>query len=278
MSEYLPPPITPTKPRFGSPSAAYSAAENGGQIPSTSASYSPNQQLTQRAPSPTPSPTRAAFFDQSPGGGGGSSGMERSGSRGLSGPGLSGGSGGGAGGGGGGGWESLTPQRIGRAIGARFMRAVRRGNLPFLIVFFSCTIVFFSALAGIGYVEPPLDPNAPAPPGGPGAAGQQAEGFKLGGPIFDSANDRLGLERKMAEQRALEESWARKRRPMDGAWMRKQRDDKAVRRVPPAQTKSTNAQALQTKLAEMVVDTGDSGSDGLAKRDDAGAGVAAAQV
>lgn len=46
------------------------------------------------------------------------------------------------------------------------------------------------------------------------AAGQNG-GFKFGGPVFDPANDKLHLEKVMAEQRELEEAWARKRRPKD---------------------------------------------------------------
>lgn len=46
------------------------------------------------------------------------------------------------------------------------------------------------------------------------AAGE-AGGFKFGGPVFDPANDKLHFERVMAEQRELEEAWARKRRPKD---------------------------------------------------------------
>ncbi|WVN89657.1 uncharacterized protein L203_104887 [Cryptococcus depauperatus CBS 7841] len=123
--------------------------------------------------------------------------------------------------------QRLTPQRIGRAIGAKFMRGVKRGSLPFLIVFFSCIVVFFSALTGVGYTGPiSMDPlDAVAAPSTDG-------GFILGEPGFDLTNDRLRLERKMAEQKALEEAWVRMSRPMDGAWMRQQRDHKAVRRVP----------------------------------------------
>lgn len=78
----------------------------------------------------------------------------------------------------------------------------------------SCTIVFFSALAGIGYQEPrPVD-SADVSTVPTVAAGQNG-GFKFGGPVFDPANDKLHLEKVMAEQRELEEAWARKRRPKD---------------------------------------------------------------
>ncbi|WWC65145.1 uncharacterized protein I303_107759 [Kwoniella dejecticola CBS 10117] len=145
------------------------------------------------------------------------------------------------------GWTGVTPQRVGKAIGARFMRAVRRGNLPFLLVFFSCTIVFFSALAGVGYHEPTIDSTTPSTPGAAQPANPE---FRVGGPVFD---DHKGLERRIAEQRALEESWARKRRPKDGAWMRKQRDDKAIRRKGNTNANTaTIAQSQETDQARMV--------------------------
>ncbi|WVQ63171.1 uncharacterized protein L199_001322 [Kwoniella botswanensis] len=209
--------------------------------------------LTQRSPSP--SPTRPTFgfnndvpiphsngpiaLDKSLSGSGSGSGIQP-----------------------GGGWSSLTPQRVGKAIGARFMRAVRRGNLPFLLVFFSCTIVFFSALAGVGYHEPLPDSLSGVGSPTPTEAIANPGEFRVGGPVFD---DRKGLERRIAEQRALEESWARKRRPKDGAWMRKQRDDKAIRRKPNqgqgTATSGNNGDSKET--VGVVVE----GGQGLAKRD-----------
>ncbi|WWD20613.1 hypothetical protein CI109_105089 [Kwoniella shandongensis] len=232
--------------------STYTSAENGVST----------RTLTQRSPSPSPTKPTFGFGDHhlhspipSSSGVVGSSSLDRSSS----------GHGVGLGPGGPSGLGGLTPQRIGRAIGARFMRAVRRGNLPFLIVFFSCTIVFFSALAGVGYVEPPLTEALVDGPGGGSAGG--AVPFKPGGPVFDPSADQrnLGLEKRIAEQRALEEAWARKRRPKDGAWMRKQRDDKAVRRVPTATKTTSAASAYETVVAELV-DTGDDGAEGLDKR------------
>ncbi|RXK40664.1 hypothetical protein M231_02121 [Tremella mesenterica] len=113
-------------------------------------------------------------------------------------------------------------ENVGRAIGSRFMRTVRRGNLPFLVVFLTCLVVFFSALAGVGYVDETAITNGSVE-------------FVPGSPVHDSSVDRLrpDLERKMEEQRELERQWQRKKRPKDGAWMQKQRDDKAIRRIPP---------------------------------------------
>ncbi|WVF67990.1 hypothetical protein IAT40_002752 [Kwoniella sp. CBS 6097] len=227
--------------------------------------------LTQRSPSPSPTKPTFGFNEPIPGsvspsghGPSGPMGIDRSLSG--SGPQLESG-----------GWAGLTPQRIGRAIVARFMRAVRRGNLPFLLVFFSCTIVFFSALAGVGYHEPletstavPGAPNsgggAGTPAGGSGAGPGGSGEFRVGGPVFDEGG--RGLERRIAEQRALEEAWAKKRRPKDGAWMRKQRDDKAVRRRPTAATAtvSTDQDAIETALSQLE-ERGDEGSAGLEKRD-----------
>ncbi|RSH85164.1 hypothetical protein EHS25_004971 [Saitozyma podzolica] len=53
--------------------------------------------------------------------------------------------------------------------------------------------------------------------------------FEPGSPVYDPAEaQRLAME----EQRQLEEEWSKRRRPQDGAWMKKQRDDRAVRRQP----------------------------------------------
>lgn len=97
------------------------------------------------------------------------------------------------------------------------------------------------------------------------AAGQSG-GFKFGGPVFDLANDKMHLEKVMAEQRELEEAWARKRRPKDGAWMRKQRDDKAIRRVPTPKTKS--AAILETAVAQST-DKNSDPAEGVVKREEA---------
>ncbi|XAO22153.1 hypothetical protein I312_100919 [Cryptococcus bacillisporus CA1280] len=230
---------SPHSPAFTSRTASgsYSAAENGNGPSSSS----------QRSPPSSPTHSQATLTSSR--GGDHIMSIDRSPSRGSAtiseGP----------------GWKNLTPQRIGRAIGARFMRAAKRGNLPFLIIFFSCTIVFFSALAGIGYQEPlPVDSADVST--APTVAAGEAGGFKFGGPVFDPANDKLHLERVMAEQRELEEAWARKRRPKDGAWMRKQRDDKAIRRVPNPTTKA--AETLETAVA----DKGDNSAEAVVKRDE----------
>jgi len=104
----------------------------------------------------------------------------------------------------------------------RIVKAVKRGNLPFLIVFVSCLCIFFSALAGIGYT----DPEAMAP--------LAQVDFVPGVPVFDATEDQMeqARHRRMEEQRELERQWQKKKRPQDGAWMQRQRDDKAVRRVP----------------------------------------------
>jgi hypothetical protein len=63
-----------------------------------------------------------------------------------------------------------------------------------------CVIVFFTSLAGIGYVPP-----------------DQVETtveFLPGTPVFDLAG-RQALEKRMEEQRELERSWAKKKRPKD---------------------------------------------------------------
>ncbi|WWC72483.1 uncharacterized protein I206_106445 [Kwoniella pini CBS 10737] len=204
--------------------STYISAEAGKPTSSTSISTStsnlePNRNLIQRSPSP--SPTKSTFnFNNNTNNNNGSINIEKSLSNQQFEQQINSGVGVGVGG-----WKvKLTPKRIGKAIGARFMKAVKRGNLPFLLVFFSCTIVFFSALAGVGYHEPTIDLTIPTT-----SVETTNPEFRVGGPVFD---DHKGLERKIAEQRALEESWAKKKRPKDGAWMRKQRDDKAIRRKP----------------------------------------------
>jgi hypothetical protein len=63
-----------------------------------------------------------------------------------------------------------------------------------------CVIVFFTSLAGIGYVAPDDLPTTVE--------------FLPGTPVFDLAG-RQALERRMEEQRALEQTWAKKKRPKD---------------------------------------------------------------
>lgn len=110
--------------------------------------------------------------------------------------------------------------------------------------------------------------------------------------MFDPANDKLHLEKVMAEQRELEEAWARKRRPKDvstvqsffisyssfmqqlidlvffsqGAWMRKQRDDKAIRRIP---TPTTKAAAMVETAVAQLTDKSDVSAEGVVKREEA---------
>lgn len=61
-------------------------------------------------------------------------------------------------------------------------------------------IVFFTSLAGIGYVAPDEIETTVA--------------FLPGTPVFDLAG-RQALERRMEEQRELEQTWAKKKRPKD---------------------------------------------------------------
>lgn len=65
---------------------------------------------------------------------------------------------------------------------------------------YSCLILFFSSLAGIGYVAP--DEIA------------RTVEFLPGKPVFDLAG-RQAMEKRMEEQKALESQWARMKRPKD---------------------------------------------------------------
>ncbi|KAK4688626.1 hypothetical protein P7C73_g1479, partial [Tremellales sp. Uapishka_1] len=159
----------------------------------------------------------------------------------------------------------LTPLNVGRAIVARFMRTVRRGNLPFLLLFVSCTLVFFSALAGIGYVEPPSE-AAVAAVGTLGRDAPGSPGFVLGGPVFDPSQDQLSNAKIKAaqKQRELELLWSKKKRPKDGLWMQKQRDDKAVRRVPPSAPVVEVPNVPYEEKVEGAAEEGDDAAQGLA--------------
>ena len=68
----------------------------------------------------------------------------------------------------------------------------------------SCLIIFFSALAGVGYVDPE-------------AAHLPAAEFIPGLPVYDARADQAELARmRMAEeQKELERAWQKKKRPQD---------------------------------------------------------------
>jgi hypothetical protein len=82
---------------------------------------------------------------------------------------------------------------------------------PGLVSSHSCLVVFFSALAGIGYVDPDSLPsssisNALAP--------VEAAEFVPGLPVFDMSEEQA-RRLKIEEQRDLEIQWAKKKRPKD---------------------------------------------------------------
>lgn len=121
----------------------------------------------------------------------------------------------------------------------------------------SCIIVFFTSLAGVGYVAPE-------------EISRTVE-FLPGTPVFDLAG-RQALERRMQEQKALENEWAKKKRPKDvshhrwyfldlsgskgekradscqGAWMQRARDDKAIRRRPSHAVLASEVAATQAAI------------------------------
>lgn len=126
----------------------------------------------------------------------------------------------------------------------------------------SALFVFFGALAGVGYVDPDAASAIPE------------NEFVIGGPVFDASEGQL-RELQLQEQREREQHWLKKQRPnsvslvlsrarerarahritlqhcaattspsltpllvanyIQGAWMRKQREDGAVR-VRPGET------------------------------------------
>lgn len=119
------------------------------------------------------------------------------------------------------------PQRVTRAFGLRVIRTVRRGQLPFLLVFFTCVIIFFSALSGLGYEEPETTPSS-------SVAGEPE--FDVGKPVFDGqgvgGSGTSDEEERVERMKRLEEQWAKQKRPKDGAWMKSQRNQREIRRKP----------------------------------------------
>lgn len=75
----------------------------------------------------------------------------------------------------------------------------------------SCLAIFFSALAGIGYVEPDASLAAGAISGIPAPAGH----FVLGAMVYDVEENEMSRRRKLDEQRELEMLWQSKKRPKD---------------------------------------------------------------
>lgn len=115
-------------------------------------------------------------------------------------------------------------EAIARIIALRLRPGLRKGNLPFVIIFIAyvllsvplsaydltlddtdrwcrCLIIFVSALAGIGYTE--SNPNAIA-----------TANFRLGRPVLPGP-DRWNGQQIMAQRKEMEEAWAKKKRPKD---------------------------------------------------------------
>ena len=73
--------------------------------------------------------------------------------------------------------------------------------------YLSCLWMFFSALAGVGYV----DPETLVPTSGDAA-------FMPGAPVFDPVQaQEMALAKKVEEQRELERSWEKKKRPREAS-------------------------------------------------------------
>ena len=74
-----------------------------------------------------------------------------------------------------------------------------------LLTWNSCLVIFFSALAGVGYV----DPDA--------ALLSSASAFVPGAPVFHARADQADLARvsMLEDQKELETLWQRKKRPKD---------------------------------------------------------------
>ncbi|KAJ9113765.1 hypothetical protein QFC20_001791 [Naganishia adeliensis] len=134
-------------------------------------------------------------------------------------------------------------QTVGRAFGFRMVKTIRRGQLPFLLVFFGCVTIFFGALCGIGYSE--------------GADAVTGSGSSIHKHSFGTSDQPQRftpeLEDKLREMKKLENEWAAKRRTAnDGAWMKANRDQKAIRRKPLANTPQEKMLMEQEREADAL--------------------------
>ncbi|KAI5452150.1 hypothetical protein NCC49_001088 [Naganishia albida] len=134
-------------------------------------------------------------------------------------------------------------REVGRAFGFRMVKTIRRGQLPFLLVFFACVTIFFGALCGIGYSE--------------GADSTTGSGASIRKHTFGKPDQPVrftpDLEDKLREMKKLENEWAAKRRTAnDGAWMKANRDQKAIRRKPLANTPQEKMLMEQEKEADTL--------------------------
>ncbi|GHJ87393.1 hypothetical protein NliqN6_3795 [Naganishia liquefaciens] len=119
--------------------------------------------------------------------------------------------------------QHTDAQTVGRAVGFRMFKSIRRGQLPLLLVFFACVMIFFGALSGIGYTD-----NT--------EKALSADEMLVHAMKTDQQFS-ADLEAKLGEMKRLENEWAAKRRTAkDGAWMKSNRDQKAIRRKPLAKT------------------------------------------
>ncbi|KAJ9098644.1 hypothetical protein QFC21_004292 [Naganishia friedmannii] len=137
---------------------------------------------------------------------------------------------------------------VGKAVGFRMFRTMKRGQLPFLLAFFACVMIFLGALSGLGFSDTTLTAK---------------DGHHMNGQLSEERMAML-LEEKHREMKKLENEWAARRRTSkDGAWMKSNRDQKAIRRKPLAKTPQEKKamereDRLQTQSEEQSIDQDES--------------------
>ncbi|KAJ9127019.1 hypothetical protein QFC24_001250 [Naganishia onofrii] len=125
---------------------------------------------------------------------------------------------------------------VGKAVRFRMFRTMKRGQLPFLLAFFACVMIFFGALSGIGFSD---------------TTTATSDGHHVNGQLSEERMVML-LEEKHREMKKLENEWAARRRTSkDGAWMKANRDQKAIRRKPLAKTPQEKKAMEQEERLQM---------------------------
>ena len=70
---------------------------------------------------------------------------------------------------------------------------------------YSCVVIFFSALSGLGYEEPNSTPSSQV----------DEKEFDVGRPVFDGKGMGEEQEEKVERMKRLEQQWAKQKRPKD---------------------------------------------------------------
>ncbi|KAJ9106846.1 hypothetical protein QFC19_002974 [Naganishia cerealis] len=101
-------------------------------------------------------------------------------------------------------------------------------------------MIFFGALSGVGFSDTTSVPST--------------DSHHLSAQLAVDSDERstMALEEKLREMKKLENEWAARRRTAkDGAWMKANRDQKAIRRKPLAKTPQEKKMMDQENLSTM---------------------------